>query len=239
MPKKQTAVALRIVADSGKNRLITLRSKTKFNIKLSPQAKRYRIESKNVLAKFFRVAKLCESAGFGFDKMLQWKKQTGNEVLFETSIDKTKFTFMLDAARANQKSGTEGGMKSGTIKTKSGTKPKESGMKSGTIESKSGTNPKESGTKSGTIESKSGMNPKESGIKSGTIESKSGTKFKTIDKILDLIRKDNTISITQLSTATNITRSTIQKHVNNLKIKGIIRRDGAGKGGKWTVIKPD
>jgi predicted HTH transcriptional regulator len=27
--------------------------------------------------------------------MLQWKKQTGNEVLFETSIDKTKFTFML------------------------------------------------------------------------------------------------------------------------------------------------
>jgi ATP-dependent DNA helicase RecG len=55
-----------------------------------------------VLVKFFRVAKLCESAGYGFDKMLQWKKQTGNEVLFETGIDKTKFTFMLDAARANQ-----------------------------------------------------------------------------------------------------------------------------------------
>ncbi|MDR0872349.1 MAG: hypothetical protein LBN27_02630, partial [Prevotellaceae bacterium] len=47
-------------------------------------------------AKFFRLAKLCESAGYGFDKMLQWKKQTGNEVLFETSIDKTKFTFMID-----------------------------------------------------------------------------------------------------------------------------------------------
>ena len=28
-----------------------------------------------VLAKFFRIAKLCESAGSGFDKMLEWKKQ--------------------------------------------------------------------------------------------------------------------------------------------------------------------
>jgi ATP-dependent DNA helicase RecG len=30
--------------------LTTLRSKTKFNIKLSPQTKRYKIDSKNVLA---------------------------------------------------------------------------------------------------------------------------------------------------------------------------------------------
>jgi ATP-dependent DNA helicase RecG len=157
-----------------------------------------------VLAKFFRVAKLCESAGYGFDKMLQWKKQTGNDVLFETTIDKTKFTFMLDAARANQKSGTEDGMKT---------------------------------DEGGTIDNKSGTNLEKSGIKSGTVEAKSGTKIKTVDKILDLMRKDNTISITQLSTATNITRSTIQKHINNLKAKGIIRRDGAGKGGKWVIIE--
>jgi predicted HTH transcriptional regulator len=43
-----------------------------------------------VLAKFFRIAKLCENAGYGFDKMLEWKKQTGNDVFFETTIDKTK-----------------------------------------------------------------------------------------------------------------------------------------------------
>jgi ATP-dependent DNA helicase RecG len=158
------------------------------------------------LAKFFRVAKLCESAGYGFDKMLQWKKQTGNDVLFETTIDKTKFTFMTDFTKA------------------------ESGItddKSGTIEAKSGT----IDDKSGTIEEPNGM---ESGMK----DTESGMKIKTIDRILDLIRKDNTISITQLSTVTNITRSTIQKHIDNLKDKGIIRRDGAGKGGKWIIIKP-
>jgi ATP-dependent DNA helicase RecG len=113
--------------------------------------------------------------------MLQWKKQTGNEVLFETGIDKTKFTFMLDAARAKQKSGT---------------------------------NPEESGTEGGT--------------KSGTI-----------DKILLLIQNDNTISLTQLSKEIGINRSAIQKHINNLKIKGIIRREGAEKGGKWIVVKSD
>jgi predicted HTH transcriptional regulator len=147
-----------------------------------------------VLAKFFRIAKLCESAGYGFDKMPQWKKQTGNKVLFETTIDKTKFTFMLDTAAKRIEN-------------------EKSGMGSGMI-----------GPKSGTIE-------KENGIESGT-------KIKTVDNILDLISKDNTISITQLSIATKITRSTIQKHMDNLKAKGIIHRDGTGKGGKWVIIKP-
>ncbi|GHT47948.1 hypothetical protein AGMMS49965_26170 [Bacteroidia bacterium] len=48
-----------------------------------------------VLAKLFRTAKLCENAGYGFDKMLVWKQETQQEVLFETTIDKTKITFML------------------------------------------------------------------------------------------------------------------------------------------------
>jgi ATP-dependent DNA helicase RecG len=151
-----------------------------------------------VLAKFFRIAKLCESAGYGFDKMLQWKKQTGNDVLFETTIDKTKFTFMTDFTKA------------------------ESGI---------------TDDKSGTIDAKSGMIDDKSGMESGIKGTDSGMKIKTVDKILDLISKDNSISITQLSTVTNITRSTIQKHIDNLKDKRIIRRDGSGKGGKWIIIK--
>ena len=46
-----------------------------------------------VLAKLFRCAKLCESAGFGFDKMLSWEKITKAKVDFETTIDSTKATF--------------------------------------------------------------------------------------------------------------------------------------------------
>ncbi|GAB6121606.1 hypothetical protein JCM30204_27550 [Dysgonomonas termitidis] len=78
-----------------------------------------------VLAKFFRLAKLCESAGYGFDKMLQWKKQTGNEVLFETSIDKTKFTFILSENENRQS--TEKGIEKGIEKDENGIeKPQES-----------------------------------------------------------------------------------------------------------------
>jgi predicted HTH transcriptional regulator len=178
-----------------------------------------------VLAKFFRLAKLCESAGYGFDKMLQWKKQTGNEVLFETSIDKTKFTFMLDITKAiREESDTEGG----TIEDKSGTKNEKSGMKGGMKNEESGMITEKSGIKSGTIEEKGGM-----------IDNKSGMKIKTVDKILDLISKNNIISISQLSKEIGINRSAIQKHIDNLKSNGIIRRDGAGKGGKWVIIKPD
>jgi predicted HTH transcriptional regulator len=156
-----------------------------------------------VLAKFFRVAKLCESAGYGFDKMLQWKKQTGNEVLFETTIDKTKFTFMIGTTKAE----------SGTIDGKSGMIEDKRCMESGMIND-------------------------EGGIKSGTIPPKSGMKGGTINKILLLIENDNTISLTHLSKEIGINRSAIQKHIDNLKDKGTIRRDGAGKGGKWVIMKP-
>jgi predicted HTH transcriptional regulator len=91
-----------------------------------------------VLAKFFRIAKLCENAGYGFDKMLEWKKQTGNEVLFESTIDKTKFTFMLDTTAKrleNEKSGMiteESGMiteKSSAIVTETTRKQPENNQK--------------------------------------------------------------------------------------------------------------
>jgi len=142
-----------------------------------------------VLAKFFRIAKLCESGGYGFDKMLEWKKQTGNDVTFETSIGNTKFTFMIDTTKATI---GEGGMESGT---KGGTKIEES----------------------------------------GTIEKNSGTKGGTKNKILLLIESNNSISLTQLSKEVGINRSAIQKHIDNLKEKGIIYRDGVGKGGKWII----
>ena len=48
-----------------------------------------------VLAKLFRCAKLCESAGYGIDKMLYWK-ESHRKVFFETSVDKTKITFTLN-----------------------------------------------------------------------------------------------------------------------------------------------
>jgi len=149
-----------------------------------------------VLAKFFRIAKLCESAGYGFDKMLEWKKQTGKDVFFETTVYKTKFTFMLDTT---------------TPKTESDTKT----------------------DKGGTI---SGMKTDESGMISGTETKVGGMKSSTINKILFLIENNETISLTQLSKEIGINRSAIQKHIDNLKNKGIIYRDGADKGGKWVII---
>jgi predicted HTH transcriptional regulator len=151
-----------------------------------------------VLAKFFRIAKLCESGGYGFNKMLEWKKQTGNDVIFDTQIGKTTFTFMIDTTKINRE-------ESGTINATGGMK---------------------SDTKSGMITEQS-----------GTIEQNSGTKSGTIDKILQLINENNTISLTQLSQAIGINRSAIQKHIDNLKNKGIIHRDKAGKGGKWIVAQ--
>ena len=60
-----------------------------------------------ILAKMFRIAKFCENAGYGFDKMLVWKQETNKEVLFETFFDCTKVTFMLRESKEEVSSGTE------------------------------------------------------------------------------------------------------------------------------------
>ncbi|MDR0646753.1 MAG: putative DNA binding domain-containing protein [Elusimicrobiota bacterium] len=51
-----------------------------------------------VLAKLFRCAKLCENAGYGFDKMLVWEKETGNKISFKSAMDMTKVVFPLNIA---------------------------------------------------------------------------------------------------------------------------------------------
>jgi len=68
------------------------------------------METRNpVLAKFFRVVRLAENAGYGFDKMISgWKAYTGKPPLFDEGQDFTKVTFYLKSAtqKTTQKENT-------------------------------------------------------------------------------------------------------------------------------------
>ena len=142
-----------------------------------------------VLAKFFRVAQLCESGGYGFNKMLEWKKQTGNDVIFETAIGKTTFTFMIDTTKTiREESNMEGGTLSSTIDNKSGTENEK------------------------------------------TVE-------KTVEKILHIIKEKPEITQKELMIITGLTRRGVEWNILQLKNNGIIRREGADKGGKWILLK--
>jgi ATP-dependent DNA helicase RecG len=55
-----------------------------------------------IIAKFFRVVKLAENAGYGFDKMINgWKAYTGSIPEFDQGLDYTKVIFFLKK-RINQ-----------------------------------------------------------------------------------------------------------------------------------------
>jgi ATP-dependent DNA helicase RecG len=56
-------------------------------------------------------------------------------------------------------------------------------------------------------------------------------------KILKLIAKDNTVSITVISKKINISTTAIEKNLANLKRKGRLRRNGPAKGGYWELLK--
>ena len=58
----------------------------------------------------FRYARLSENAGYGIDKIANWKKLTGSDVTFETSLLYSTVTYFL-SSKANQKSNQKSNQK--------------------------------------------------------------------------------------------------------------------------------
>jgi predicted HTH transcriptional regulator len=129
--------------------------------------------------------------------MLEWKYQTGNDVLFESTVDKTKFTFMLDTETA-----------------KSGMETKESGI-----------NITESITDNITEDQKN--------ITESVTEKLTNNQKKIIENIVI----NPYITSEELSVIVGIAPVNIRVNIKTLKKKGIIRREGADRGGKWIILK--
>ena len=60
---------------------------------------------------------------------------------------------------------------------------------------------------------------------------------KTVDRLLELIRGNPQITFAEMVSATGISRSAIQKHIERLKDAQRLRRVGPDKGGHWEVIE--
>ncbi len=54
--------------------------------------------------------------------------------------------------------------------------------------------------------------------------------------ILQLIKENPVVSRKELSSKLKINESAVQKHLENLKKKGLLRRIGADRGGYWEVV---
>ena len=71
-----------------------------------------------------------------------------------------------------------------------------------------------------------------SGQKSGQ---KGGQKNK--EKIVELMRRNSSITTIEIANALGINRSAVMRHIDALKKEGVIERRGADRGGEWVVIK--
>jgi len=54
--------------------------------------------------------------------------------------------------------------------------------------------------------------------------------------VFSLIDNNNKITIREIANELNVNRSAVQKHIENLKKYGLIKRIGAAKGGYWKII---
>ena len=60
---------------------------------------------------------------------------------------------------------------------------------------------------------------------------------KSLEKILELITKDNKISAKQMAEKLGISSRAVEKNIAKLKASGKLKRMGLAKGGHWEVIK--
>ena len=58
----------------------------------------------------------------------------------------------------------------------------------------------------------------------------------TAQEILKLILRNGSITSTEMAKAIGISKRTVSKIIAEFKIKGIIKRDGPTKSGKWKII---
>lgn len=72
---------------------------------------------------------------------------------------------------------------------------------------------------------------------SGKAEVGSEKKQKSSEKILVMISKSSTITTEQMAARLGITPRAVEKHLSNLKAKGLLRRVGPDKGGHWEIVE--
>jgi len=217
-----------------------------------------------VIAKLFRIAKLCENAGFGFDKMLLWKKETNKEVLFESTIDKTKVTFMLKEDKVDLYKNNNGEdnfyqlennkyrlydkehflnnivSESTGIYVKSAPKIQQENNKETTRkqQEKYFYNP-DNKLHVGRQTKKNERKQQEK-----TTRKQRESNIKQVDKsteirnfIIKILKLKSNISTHEIARQLGVTYGSLRHHLEIMKKENLIKRDGADKGGRWIVIK--
>ena len=177
-----------------------------------------------VLAKLFRIAKLCESAGYGFDKMLLWEKETNKEVIFESTIDKTKVTFMLQDGKVDLSGGFN-----------DDAKQQENTQKKHTEK----THRKQQENKFQNTDNKLDNNQGHTGNSQKTTRKRTEKTHRKQQEndILELLKTNSNISRSQMAIKLSITESQVIHYLRVLKKNNLIKREGADKGGKWIVVE--
>jgi ATP-dependent DNA helicase RecG len=134
-----------------------------------------------IIAKLFRVVKLSENAGYGFEKMITgWNSYAKNAPEFSKDIDSTTAVFNFPEELIIIRE----------------------------------------------FESKVELEQERVG----------DTSEKTSEKILELIRKNNKITIKKLSGILEITERAVEMQISKLKKDNRLKRIGSAKGGHWEVV---
>ncbi len=205
----------------------------------------------SVIASLLARTNYVEKMGTGISRMNNAMKKAG---LNELTFDYDEFTFFstINDTNKNLENGIE---VSGKIEKSSGKIEKPSGkMKNKLGESSEKTTQKTTQKSSDKLggklgettqkieektEESSGKIEKSSGKiekPSGKIEKPSGKIEKSSGKIIRLLKENSKLTIPEMSKIIDVTERSIERNIENLKKKNVLKRIGPDKGGHWEII---
>jgi len=73
-------------------------------------------------------------------------------------------------------------------------------------------------------------------IKRDTVNAPVNAPVNRLNKLLDLVKSDNKITISKIAKKLDVNEKTIKRDISKLKESGKLKRIGSDKGGHWEVV---
>jgi len=186
-----------------------------------------------VITKLFRLVKLADNAGFGFDKMLKWEQMTNTKVLFENSIDTALVTFALNSPEIEHMGVSESPSHPWNVPVNV---PANVPVNVPANDPVKNAKKREKTLK---VKPQFNKNVPANVLANVPVNVLANVPVKIQRKrfplILELVRNHNKISKHEMAKRLSVNEKTIQRDINKLKELGLITRMGSDKSGYWQI----
>ncbi len=179
------------------------------------------------IIRFFRYAKLAENAGYGINKVLGWKRSTGEDVIFDTNLTLTTVAYVRNIDENDSQNEVNEPQKSGNVPQNNTNVPQNN------------TNVPQNNTNVPQNEPQNNQNDPQKEIKApkNNPQKRRMSQSYRRQRLLDMMIFNEQLTKQELSDIMGVNEITIQRDLTELRKQHHIVWVGSSKKGHWEIDK--